>query len=441
MAKPMSLSKAEIVDIRRKHIGSSCPLFFSAEPLYVARARGQYMYDENDVRYLDCINNVAHVGHCHPAVVEAASRQMAELYTNSRFLHPNMALLAKKLTSLLPGNLSVCYFVNSGSEANDLALILARAYTGANDVIVVDQAYHGITVAVTGMSPYKYNENITKPDWVHVVPSPDVYRGKYTDVNSAGEDLGVKYAGEVQAAIEAAEAGGRKIAAFLSESLQSCAGQILPPAGYLSAVYSAVRKAGGVCIADEVQTGFGRVGTHWWAFETQGVQPDIVTLGKPMGNGHPVSCVITTPQIAEAFTKLQDDFFSTFGGNPVSCAIALAVIDVIEKEGLRDNALQVGKYLLDKFKQLHQNHRLIGDVRGIGLFAGIELVQDRATRQPASKSLAKTVLRRLRDEHILFSLDGPDENVLKFKSPMCFAMSDVDLIYTALDKILSDLEA
>jgi ethanolamine-phosphate phospho-lyase len=444
LSERKGLSKVETLQLRQKYIGASCKLFFKADPLKIVHASGQYMFDEEENRYLDCINNVAHVGHCHPDVVAAGYHQMALLNTNNRFLHDNIVLLAEKLTATFPPPLSVCYFVNSGSEANDLALRLARAHTHAEDAIVLDHAYHGHTTTVIELSPYKFNSHggEGKKPWVHVAPSPDVYRGKHRlDSCDAGKDLGQLYADDVKQLIDRAHSDGRRIAAFYAESLQSCGGQVIPPAGYLDKVYRYVHEAGGVCIADEVQVGFGRVGTHWWAFQLQGedVIPDIVTLGKPMGNGHPISAVITTQEIANSFAATGMEYFNTYGGNPVSCGIALAVLDVIEKDKLLENAQTVGSYLVDRMKQLQLKHKLIGDIRGCGLFVGVELVTDRETREPATTE-AEQVIYRMKQEHVLLSADGPNRNVLKFKPPMCFSAVDVDEVFTKLDLILSEIE-
>nr|CAD7423381.1 unnamed protein product [Timema monikensis] len=470
----------------------SCKLFFRAEPLKIVRAEGQYMYDEKGGQYLDCINNVAHalccfaaitlchsrltarilfetleykrisvlsmltnmlelgelvlsvpVGHCHPDVVKAASDQLAVLNTNNRFLHDNLVLCAKKLTGLLPESLSVCFLVNSGSEANDLALRLARTHTKHNDVITLDHAYHGHLTSMIDISPYKFNHATGgqgKPDWVHVAPCPDVYRGKYRDVDYPNEDMGKKYAEDVRAICNRARANDRNIAAFFVESLQSCGGQIVPPDNYLRQAFKHVREAGGVCIADEVQVGFGRVGKHWWAFQLQGddVLPDIVTLGKPMGNGHPVAAVVTTKEIAKSFKETGIEYFNTYGGNAVSCAVASAVMDVIEHEKLRENAVRVGNHLLNSARQLAAKHPLIGDVRGVGLFVGIELVKCRETRTPATAH-AQHVITRMKEENILLSADGPDRNVLKLKPPMVFSHENADHFVRVLDEILTEM--
>lgn len=436
-----TLKKNETLSLREKYVGSSCKLFFRSDPVKIIRGKGQYMYDEKGNEYLDCINNVAHVGHSHPAVIKAIHEQMQLINTNSRFLHDNLSVLSQKLTSLFPEKLSVCFYTNSGSEANDLALRLARAHTGNHDAIVLNHAYHGHTVTVMDLSPYKDKTGRGSCDWVHIVENPDCYRGKYTTASHPGADFATLYADEVKNKIKEAHSNGRSVAAFYAESLQSCGGQVIPPQGYLKQVYKHVRDAGGICIADEVQVGFGRVGTHWWAFELQGedVVPDIVTIGKPMGNGHPVAAVITTAEVAASFSSTGVEYFNTFGGNPTSCAVALSVIQTIEKECLREKGLEVGNYLKDELVKLSKKHKIIGDVRGVGLFVGIDLVKDRETREPAS-ALAQHVISRLKYEYMLLSADGPHRNVLKFKPPMTFNKDNVDHAVKLLDKIFSEID-
>uniref|UniRef100_A0A674IFF2 Ethanolamine-phosphate phospho-lyase n=1 Tax=Terrapene triunguis TaxID=2587831 RepID=A0A674IFF2_9SAUR len=419
----------------------SCKVFFAKDPIKIVRAQGQYMYDENGEKYLDCINNVAHVGHSHPDVIKAAVKQMELLNTNSRFLHDNLVQYAKRLTATLPEKLSICYFVNSGSEANDLALRLARQYRGHQDVITLDHAYHGHVSSLIDISPYKFNQlgKEGKKEFVHVAPSPDIYRGKYREDHP---DPASAYADDVKKIIEEAEKNGRKIAAFIAESMQSCGGQIIPPAGYFQKVAEYVHKAGGIFIADEVQVGFGRVGKHFWGFQLQGKDfvPDIVTMGKPIGNGHPMSCVVTTREIAEAFGASGLEYFNTFGGNPVSCAIGLAVLDVIEKEDLQGNAIRVGNYLTELLNKQKEKHPLIGDVRGIGLFVGVDLVKDQQKRTPATAE-AQHIIYKLKEQRILLSADGPHRNILKFKPPMCFTMEDAKLVVDQIDELLTGMHA
>jgi len=444
VAQKEQIPRNETISMRKKLIGGSCKLFFRQDPIKIIRAKGQYMYDEQDREYLDCINNVCHVGHCHDHVVKAGQEQMAILNTNNRFLHDNLVLYAERLTATFPKKLNTVFFVNSGSEANDLALRMVRTQTGSNGVIVQDHAYHGHVVSLIDISPYKFDKpgGDGCPPTTHVVPPPDIYRGKFRDVDYPGQDLGKMYADEVAQAIAKMQKEGKRPGCFIAESLQSCGGQILPPPNYLREVYKHVRAAGGLCIADEVQVGFGRVGTHMWAFQTQGndVVPDIVTMGKPMGNGHPVAAVVTTEEVAASFKSTGIAYFNTFGGNPVSCAIASAVMDVIEDEKLMDRAKETGDYFLDKLRGLMDKHPIIGDVRGRGMFIGIDLVKDRGTREPHTKA-AEHALSRFREEHILMQSDGPHENVLKIKPPLAFSKLNVDHYVEVLDLILEEISA
>lgn len=434
------LPKSATLNLRKRHIGESCKLFFKSDPIKIVRAEAQYMYDEKGNQYLDCINNVAHVGHCHPEVVQAAMEQMAVLNTNNRFLHDNLVLCAQKLAALFPEPLNVCFLVNSGSEANDLAMRLARAHTKNHDVVTLDHAYHGHLSSLIDISPYKC-KGTKLPEWVHVVPCPDVYRGKYPESDYPGECLGKKYADDVKQVIKKARDNGRTISAFYAESLQSCGGQIIPPPNYLRNVIRYVHEAGAVFIADEVQVGFGRVGKHWWGFQLQGedIIPDIVTVGKPMGNGHPVAAVITTKEISKSFKNTGIEYFNTYGGNPVSCAVAKTVMEVIERENLLDQATKVGNHLLNSLRQLMAKHPIIGDVRGVGLFVGVELVTDRVKKTPATAE-AQHIISRMKEEKILLSSDGPDRNVLKLKPPMVFTIANADYFITKLDRILDEIK-
>nr|XP_060621340.1 5-phosphohydroxy-L-lysine phospho-lyase isoform X1 [Anolis sagrei ordinatus]XP_060621343.1 5-phosphohydroxy-L-lysine phospho-lyase isoform X1 [Anolis sagrei ordinatus] len=434
----MTRSRQETLALRKQLIGSSCRLFFPEDPVKIVKAKNQYMYDEHGNEYLDCINNVAHVGHCHPEVVKAAHQQNLLLNTNSRYLHDNLVDYAQRLSKTLPEKLCMFYFLNSGSEANDLALRLARQYTKHEDVMVVEHAYHGHLTSLIDISPYKFRNLGGQKEWVHVAPLPDIYRGIYREDHT---DPALAYANEVKTVIDQAHEKGRKFAAFFMESLPSVAGQIIPPFGYFQKVAEHIHKAGGVFVADEIQVGFGRVGKHFWAFQLQGEDfiPDIVTMGKPIGNGHPVACVATTKEIAEAFSSTGVEYFNTFGGNPVSCAIGITVLDIIEKERLQAHALQVGSFLMDLLNQQKAKHALIGDIRGAGLFIGVDLVQNQEKRSPATTE-AEFIITRLKEEFIMLSTDGPGRNVLKFKPPLCFNARDAKLVVEKLDQILSDLE-
>ncbi|ODT96721.1 MAG: hypothetical protein ABS82_03265 [Rhodanobacter sp. SCN 67-45] len=424
-------SNADILRLRRQVLNPTLSVSYN-EPLKIVRGEGIHLYDQYGQPYLDMVNNVCHVGHCHPHVVAAGQAQMAQLNTNTRYLHDNIVEYALRLTATLPAALSVVFLTNSGTEANDLALRLARAHTRAQGVIVVDHAYHGHSPSMVELSPYKFNGKGGQGQASHVgvVAMPDVYRGPFREPSEAGRQYGAM----LQPAIESLRRHDIATAAFYCESLLGCGGQIVLPEGYLAEAYAAVRAAGGVCLADEVQVGFGRVGEHFWAFERQGVVPDIVTMGKPMGNGHPMGAVVTTPEIAASFVNGME-YFNTFGGNPVSCAIALAVLDVIADEKLQENARRVGGFLLDGLRELQQRHDAIGDVRGCGLFLGVELVRDRAARTP-DRPKAKAVVEAMKARHVLLSTEGPDDNVLKIKPPIVFSQANAEEFLDKLDQVL-----
>ena len=429
-----TLRSDRILELRRQHIGPSLSIAYR-KPLHIVKGWKQYLYDDEGRAYLDAVNNVAHVGHCHPRVVRAAQQQMAVLNTNTRYLHENIALLAERLCATMPEPLRVCFFVCSGSEANELALRLARAHTKGTDIICIEGAYHGNTSSLIDISPYKFDGpgGSGAPAHVHKVMMPDVYRGPYkADDPRAGE----KYAQQVRNALEQIQQSGKRLSAFICESALGCGGQIILPDGYLAEAYRHVREAGGVCIADEVQTGLGRVGSHFWAFETQAVVPDIVTIGKPIGNGHPLAAVVTTPEIAASFDNGME-YFNTFGGNAVSCAVGLAVLDLIEEERLQENALKVGAYLKAGLEALKSKHSLIGDVRGLGLFIGIELVRDRETLEPETRQAAY-VVERMKERGILMSTDGPTHNVLKIKPPLVFSGANADELIRTFAQILTE---
>ena len=397
----------ELLEARRRLLGRNLSIAYD-NPIKIVRGSMQYLYDETGRQYLDAYNNVAHVGHCHPRVVEAGVRQMQALNTNTRYLHDTILNYAERLTATLPDPLNVCYFVNSGSEANELALRLARAHTSARDMIVLDHAYHGNTTTLIDISPYKHDGpgGNGPPSWVHKVPLP-------------------RTAEDAQQVIDVIK-NTDQLCGFIAESMPSVAGQIVFPQGYLNRVYDAVRKAGRVCIADEVQTGYGRIGTHFWAFESYGVVPDIVILGKPIGNGHPIGAVITTPDIAASFDNGME-FFSTFGGNTVSCAIGLAVLEVVQDENLQDHAGIVGEQLLNGLNELQQQHDVIRDIRGSGFFLGVEL---------RKKEDADRIVNAMRDNGILIGTDGPLHNVLKIRPPMPFSTNDADHFLATLRALL-----
>ena len=429
---PQGHSPDNILAIRRANLGRNLSIAYR-QPLKIVRGRGQYLFDDQGEMYLDGVNNVCHVGHCHPRVVAAAQAQMPVLNTNTRYLHDHIITYSQRLLAKFPAPLRVCFFVCTGSEANELALRMARTYTGQKDLISVEGAYHGNTQGLIDISPYKHDGPGGRgaPPWVHTLRMPDGYRGPH---KGQGAATGVAYARYVQNAIKKIQNSGKGLAAFICESLLGCGGQIVLPDNYLPEAFRAVRQAGGLCIVDEVQVGFGRVGSHFWAFETQGVIPDIVTLGKPMGNGHPLAAVITTPEIADAFANGME-YFNTFGGNPVSCAIGMAVLDVIAEENLQANAQKAGARLLQGFEGLKTKYPLLGDVRGLGLFVGVELVTDRQTLAPAAEH-ADYIINRMKAHGILISTDGPLHNVLKLKPPLVFSAQNADRVVETLDKIL-----
>ncbi|MGD8406143.1 MAG: aminotransferase class III-fold pyridoxal phosphate-dependent enzyme [Anaerolineales bacterium] len=433
---PREPDKGKTLAKRHQHLGRNLSISYQ-KPLKILRGWKQYLFDYEGHKYLDAYNNVVHVGHNHPRVVAAARQQIGVLNTNTRYLHDNIIRYADKLISLLPESLSVCYFVNSGSEANELALRLARIYTGQRDMIVLEAAYHGNTTTMIDISPYKHNGPGGKgtPDWVHIAPIPDDFRGAY---KRDDPNAGAKYACHVLEISEKLKADGCGLAGFIAESLPSVGGQIVPPPGYLADVYHYVHDAGGLCIADEVQTGLGRIGTHFWGFEMQDVTPDIVVLGKPIGNGHPLGAVVTTPEIAEAFANGME-YFNTFGGNPVSCAVGLEVLNVVLEENLQAHALRVGERMLSDLRPFVKRFPIVGDMRGSGLFLGVELVRDRETLEPATQE-ADYVMNRMREHGILLGTDGPYHNVIKIRPPMPFDEENAEFLVEIMEKVLSELD-
>ena len=416
---------------RDRHFAGNLRVSYTT-PLELVRGWRHTLFDRQGRRHLDAYNNVPHVGHAHPRVVRAIATQSALLATNTRYLHDGMSRYAEQLAALLPPELSVFFFTPSGSEANELALRLVRAHTGAIDLCVMDHGYHGHTTGTMAISPYKFRQRNAppKPDWVHVTVQPDVYRGRFS-----GPDAGQHYAAEVAQTIAELGAEGRQLAGYLCECLPSVGGQLELPPGFLAAVYAAVRKAGGLCIADDVQTALWRTGSAF-GFEYQGVVPELLVLGKPLGNGFPLGAVVTTKAVAASFAD-GPEFFSTFGGSTVAMAAGLAVLDVLAEEDLASNAVSTGEHLLQGLRALQLCHPTIGDVRGRGLFLGVELVLDRATKAPA-KAIASYVKNRLRERRILIGTDGPFDNVLKIRPPMTFDRAAADLLLDELDRVLGE---
>jgi 4-aminobutyrate aminotransferase-like enzyme len=421
---------------RREHRFSHNLKVSYQEPVTAVRGIRHHLYDEWGREYIDGYNNVPQVGHCHPRLVRCIAEQARRLQTNTRYLQDVHLDFGDALAARFPAPLEVCFFVNSGSEANELAIRLARTVTGARDTVVLEEGYHGNTNTAIALSHYKFaGKGGTGPEpWVHVAPLPDSYRGRHR-----GPDSGPAYAAEVGVILEKLAAAGRRPAGFIAETLPSVGGQIVPPAGYLADVYARVRAAGGLCIADEVQTGYGRLGEWFFGFEGQGVIPDIVVLGKPMGNGHPIGAVVTTRAIADAFANGME-FFSTFGGSSVACAVGREVLSIVDDENFMSRARETGNYLLSGLRNLAESHALIGDVRGHGLFVGIEFVDDRVKRTPATEQTSYLV-ERLRQERILVGTEGHDNNILKVRPPLTFDRAAADRMMAALDMILAERAA
>ena len=417
--------------LRKKYLSQSFSLSYN-EPLHLVRGRGQYLYDSKGNEYLDAVNNIQHVGHSHPKVTEAANEQFKKLNTNTRYLDKTILDYARALTDKLPSNLNKCYFTNSGSESNDLALRIARNHSNSKETIVLEGAYHGHVTSLIEISPYKHDGPGGKgpPEYVHVVPMPDPFRGIYR-----GQSSGLKYAAEVKTILDKIRSDNKRVSAFIFEPILGCGGQIIPPNGFLSSSFKMVRDNNGVCIADEVQVGFGRMGESFWGFETQNIVPDIVTLGKSIGNGHPLSVVVTSEDLSNEFNNGME-YFNSFGGNPVSCAIGHAVLKVIEEEELQKNAFRVGNELKTLLNEVKSVHDIIGDVRGKGLFLGIEIIRDLETLEP-DKQVTHKIVNEMRNRKILLSSDGPDHNVIKIKPPMVFNSSNALFLVETLDKVLS----
>ncbi len=429
--KPYTIANgSELLDRRGTALGPTYSLFYE-EPVHLVRGRGVWVYDADGREYLDCYNNVASVGHCHPHVVGALAGQAKALNTHTRYLHEAVVEYAERITATLPGDLNVCMLVCTGTEANDLAYRMAQTVTGHKGAIVTDQDYHGNSMAVTELSTCEYPVS-ERPDYLAVVNVPDVYRGAH---QVSGAELGPKYANLVDGAIDQLEARGHGTAMFMCDAIFDGYGILAAPPNYLREVYAKVRAAGGLVIADEVQSGLCRLGDHMWGFEDSDVIPDIVTMGKPMGDGHPLAVVATTAEIAIEFAK-KFSYFNTFGGNPVSAAVGNAVLDVIEKEQILQNVHDVGSYLANGLRQLAGRHDLIGDVRGKGLYLGVELVQDRITKEPAIKE-ADHVVNRLKQNGILVSRAGHLGNVLKIRPPLIFARPHAELLLDELERALA----
>lgn len=431
-------SKDDVLADRREYLTPALVTYYS-DPLMIVEGHMQYVWDERGTRYLDAFAGIVtvSVGHCHPKVIDAVREQNERLqHTTTIYLHPTIAEFGKRLAATFPGgsDLGVVYFTNSGSEANDVAMLMARAFTGNHDIIALRNAYHGVAaapMALTAHSTWKFN--VPHNFGVQHSVLPDQYRGRwgYDD-----PEAGAKYADDVLDLIHHGTCG--QLAAFICEPIQGVGGVVEMPPGYLKRVYEHVRAAGGLCIADEVQTGFGRTGDHFWGFECHGVTPDIVTMAKGIGNGCPLAACVTRPDIAQAMT--QAIHFNTFAGNPVSMAQGLATLDVLEQDNVQGHAKEVGNRLLDGLRTLQQSHPLIGDVRGRGLMVGVELVSDPVSKTPASAETGK-VFERARELGVLVGKGGFFGNVLRIKPPMCITAEDVDFLLAVLDQAIGEVEA
>lgn len=425
----LSPAEKDMVRRREKLLGPAYRLFYE-KPVHVVRGEGVWLHDPSGEAYLDVYNNVASVGHCHPRVVEALSRQASILNTHTRYLHETILDYAERLLARVPAELGHVMFTCTGSEANDLALRVARAHTGRRGLIVTRLAYHGVTSAVAEISP-SLGDHVPRGDHVRLIPAPDAYRGD--------GDVGARMARHVREAAADLRAHGIEPAALLVDTIFSSDGVFAEPAGFLRPAVEAIRAEGGLFIADEVQPGFGRVGPEFWGFARHGLVPDMVTVGKPMGNGHPMAGVFVKPRLVEDFGR-KARYFNTFGGNPVSCAVGLAVLDVIEGEGLAESARDVGDYMRAGLRDLAGRHPAIGDVRGAGLFIGLELVVDPAGKAPAS-ALTTRVVNGLRERRVLISATGPGANILKIRPPLVFGREHADIFLDRMAAVLEDVAA
>ena len=413
---------------RAKVLSKSLSLSYD-NPIQMNRSAFQYMYDTEGNTYLDAYNNIMLAGHCHPRVVRAGQRTIARLNTNTRYMYEELVSYSEKLLARFPKPLSKVFLVNSGSAASDLAIRLATTHTGRNKIVVLEHGYHGNTRAGIEISHYKFHKPgaIGQRENIITVPLPNAFKSGYSDDGTAGSHFS-------SGAIREMEVHQSELAAFIAEPIVGCGGQVPLPAGYLKAVYPFIRSQGGVCISDEVQVGFGRLGDYFWGYEMQGVVPDIVIIGKPMGNGHPIGAVVTTEAIAASFES-GPEFFSSFGGNPVSCAIGEAVLDVIAAEKLQEHAKKVGDHLMFLLRELKESYPVMADIRGSGLFLGVEMADLDGNPDTI---LASRVKNGLRKHHILISTDGPYDNVLKIKPPLAFTFADAEELVKALGVILRE---
>ncbi len=421
-----------IENVRQKFLAPSLSLSYE-DPIHLIKGKAQFLYDNNGKKYLDAVNNIQHVGHSHPRIAKIAYEQLKKLNTNTRYLDKNVLDYAKSIVDSLPKKLSVCFFTNSGSESNDLALRIARNSAKNNNTIVIDGAYHGHTISLIEISPYKYKGpgGFNPPPYVHEIPTPNLYRGHYKGTTSIKQYLETF----TNCAKQLSTDGFKPT--FIFESFMGCAGQIPLPTSFLKNACKIIHSLGGICIADEIQVGFGRIGKHFWGFNYHEVNPDIVTIGKSIGNGHPLSAVITTKKLAHQFNNGME-YFNSFGGNPVSSAIGHTVLKIIEDEELQNNALNVGFYLKKELLNLKKTFEIIGDIRGEGLFLGVEIIAKINVIKPDAKA-AKKIVNQMKEFGVLLSTDGPDNNVIKIKPPLIFNKKDADFLLDKLDKTISSI--
>ena len=420
----------ELIKFRNENLGKSLKLHYD-KPIHIVRGEGVYLIDKFGKKYLDTVNNVAHVGHENESVVSEGQSQMSVLNTNSRYLHKSINELSKELLETLPKELSVVHFVNSGSEANELAIRMMKSHTGENDIIVSEHGYHGNTNICVDISSYKFDGKGGKgaPENTHVISMPTEFNGKYK-----GENIIDSYIGEVESCIENIRSKKRGLGGFIIEPIISCGGQVELPQGFLKKSYEIIRKNGGICISDEVQVGCGRLGKSFWGFQLHDVVPDIITIGKPLGNGHPIGAVVCTKEIAESFANGME-FFNTFGGNPVSCSIGTKVLRIVKGQNLQENSKKVGNYFKKVLKELSKEFDIIGDVRGQGLFLGIEFIDQKMNPLHLE---TKYIVNRLKEFGILTNLDGPKNNVIKIKPPLTFCKDNCDKFIFYIRKILNE---
>ncbi|MBT0724255.1 aspartate aminotransferase family protein [Rosenbergiella sp. S61] len=427
-ADALSPEIRQLTDKRDRILGESYRLFYR-NPVHLVKGKGQYLWDAEGRKYLDVYNNVASIGHCHPAVIEAVSQQMQQLNTHTRYLHENILNYTESILATTPAEIDRAMYMCTGSEANDLAIRVAKSFSGGTGIIVTQEAYHGTSELTSGASP-ALGSGQALASTTRVVPAPDFYR-------LTPSDPGQWFANEIQKQIDDMKQKGIKFAGFLADSIFSSDGVLPNPPGFLKAAIDVVHKNGGIFIADEVQPGFARTGDTFWGFARHGVVPDIITTGKPMGNGIPVSALFAKSDVLASFSD-HIPYFNTFGGNPVSMAAAQAVLKVIQEENLQQHSREMGELLIKELRGLQQKYRCVGDVRGAGLFIGFELVTDPESKQP-NKALALDLIERLRDQGILTSVAGPYGNVLKLRPPLAFQASDIDWLVGGLDRALEQI--